>query len=216
MEKKSKPHTQYTMQPRVFDGYNKDLPIQVALGSKRGKEKQEASYIQSTNWVAGVSGWRLTPTGIEFGSGSGVFPPGTILFADIQDIATAKILGRKTAGSGVIEQLSVSDLITLLALASTNISDFNEAAQDAVGGSVGAGLSYNDGSGAISCTITQYTDALAKAAAEASTSIPIISTGTAAPGTTPTKVGNIYVDTNNKKLYFAVGTGSSADWIIAN
>jgi len=45
---------------------------------------------------------------------------------------------------------------------------------------------------------------------------PTISTGTAAPATTPAKVGDIYVDTTNKKLYFAAGTSSSADWIIAN
>jgi hypothetical protein len=48
---------------------------------------------------------------------------------------------------------------------------------------------------------------------ELDTEKPTISTGTAAPATTPTKVGDIFVDTNNKKLYFAVGTESSADWI---
>jgi hypothetical protein len=45
---------------------------------------------------------------------------------------------------------------------------------------------------------------------------PNISSGTAAPSSTPTKVGDIYIDTNNKKLYFAVGILSSADWEIAN
>lgn len=45
---------------------------------------------------------------------------------------------------------------------------------------------------------------------------PDITTGTAAPTTTPSRVGNIYVDTTNKKLYFAVGHSTSADWIIAN
>jgi hypothetical protein len=51
---------------------------------------------------------------------------------------------------------------------------------------------------------------------EGSVSFPIISTGTAAPSSTPAKVGDIYVDTTNKKLYFAAGNSSSADWIIAN
>lgn len=46
--------------------------------------------------------------------------------------------------------------------------------------------------------------------------IPVISTGTAAPTTTPTKVGDMYIDTTNKKLYFSVGTSASTDWIIAN
>lgn len=45
---------------------------------------------------------------------------------------------------------------------------------------------------------------------------PTISTGTSAPATTPAKVGDIYIDTTNKKLYFAAGISSSSDWIIAN
>lgn len=45
---------------------------------------------------------------------------------------------------------------------------------------------------------------------------PAIETGTSAPGSTPVKVGDIYVDTSAKKLYFATGTSSSADWTIAN
>lgn len=46
--------------------------------------------------------------------------------------------------------------------------------------------------------------------------VPVISTGTAAPATTPGKVGDMFIDTTNKKLYFATGTASSADWTIAN
>lgn len=48
------------------------------------------------------------------------------------------------------------------------------------------------------------------------TSQPIITSGTAAPSSTPQKVGDIYVDITNKKLYFSTGTSSSADWTIAN
>jgi hypothetical protein len=51
---------------------------------------------------------------------------------------------------------------------------------------------------------------------QTTTATPTISTGTAAPTTTPAKVGDIYVDTTNKKLYFAAGISSSSDWIIAN
>jgi len=43
-----------------------------------------------------------------------------------------------------------------------------------------------------------------------------ITNGTAAPTTTPAKVGNLYIDTVAKKLYIAVGVSSSADWIITN
>jgi hypothetical protein len=46
--------------------------------------------------------------------------------------------------------------------------------------------------------------------------VPAISSGTAAPTTTPAKVGDIFVDITNKKLYFATGTSSSSDWTIAN
>jgi len=48
------------------------------------------------------------------------------------------------------------------------------------------------------------------------TLFPTISTGTAAPTTTPTKIGNIFIDTTAKKFYFANGTTASTDWIITN
>lgn len=159
---KPKPHEQYQLAPVVFDGFSKDTQMKDALGSRRTKSRQEAADLRSTNWVPGVSGWRLTPSGLELGTASGVFPPGTITFTDIQSIATARFLGRTTAGTGVIEQLTAAQVITMLALTSAAISDFTEAAQDAVGNSVGTGLSYDDGSGAISCTITQYTDEMAQ------------------------------------------------------
>ena len=40
--------------------------------------------------------------------------------------------------------------------------------------------------------------------------------GTAAPTSTPTAVGNFFLDITNKKLYVATGTASSADWNILN
>lgn len=43
----------------------------------------------------------------------------------------------------------------------------------------------------------------------------LISSGSGAPGSAPTKVGAIYVDTTNKISYVAKGTGSSADWVEA-
>jgi hypothetical protein len=45
---------------------------------------------------------------------------------------------------------------------------------------------------------------------------PIISSGTSAPATTPTKVGDMYINTSTNKLYIATGTASSADWTITN
>lgn len=46
--------------------------------------------------------------------------------------------------------------------------------------------------------------------------LPNITSGVVAPSSTPEKVGNIYIDTVAKKLYFSTGTSSSADWTIAN
>lgn len=43
-----------------------------------------------------------------------------------------------------------------------------------------------------------------------------VTTGAVAPASTPSQIGEIYVDTVAKKLYFATGTASSSDWTIAN
>lgn len=45
---------------------------------------------------------------------------------------------------------------------------------------------------------------------------PNISTGTAAPATTPVKVGDIFVDTSTPNVYVAKGTASSADWLLVS
>ncbi len=46
--------------------------------------------------------------------------------------------------------------------------------------------------------------------------VPYITTGVNAPGSTPGKVGDIFVDTTHTKVYVATGTGSSADWTVLN
>ena len=43
-----------------------------------------------------------------------------------------------------------------------------------------------------------------------------ITSGAAAPTSTPVKVGDIYIDTTNKKVYIATGTSSSSDWTVVN
>ena len=40
--------------------------------------------------------------------------------------------------------------------------------------------------------------------------------GSGAPGTTPTALFQFYIDTNGKKLYVSMGTTNSSDWIILN
>ena len=39
-----------------------------------------------------------------------------------------------------------------------------------------------------------------------------VSSGAGAPSSTPSNVGDWYIDTTNKKAYVAMGTSSSADW----
>jgi hypothetical protein len=46
--------------------------------------------------------------------------------------------------------------------------------------------------------------------------LAVLTTGTAAPATTPAAVGLLYLDTANAKLYVSKGTASSADWIALN
>jgi len=43
-----------------------------------------------------------------------------------------------------------------------------------------------------------------------------ITTGTTAPSSTPTKVGDQFIDTTNGNIYIAKGTTSSADWVQVN
>lgn len=45
---------------------------------------------------------------------------------------------------------------------------------------------------------------------------PTISSGSAAPSSTPGKIGDIFVDATNHKMYFAECATSSACWVIAN
>ena len=45
---------------------------------------------------------------------------------------------------------------------------------------------------------------------------PIISSGAGTPSSTPSKVGDIYIDTTSDDAYIAVGTASSSDWEKSN
>lgn len=44
--------------------------------------------------------------------------------------------------------------------------------------------------------------------------VPNISSGSGAPGTTPGKIGDVYVDTAGPTMYVASGVASSADWTL--
>ncbi len=161
----------------------------------------------------------------EFLTNSSQIKDNTVTFAKMQNIATARILGRTTAEAGDIEELTAGAGISLsggqIACTITQVSQYtDEMAQDTCLGNIVAGTgltgAYDDEAGHydISCTITQYTDGMARNAVYPS--VPIITSGTAAPATTPGKVGDLFVDTNNKKIYVATGNSSSADWTLLN
>lgn len=61
-------------------------------------------------------------------------------------------------------------------------------------------------------TGTDNTRIVSPAALAATTTVARITSGAGAPGSTPTKVGDLYVDTTADELYVATGTASAADW----
>lgn len=153
-------HKQYNVKTPEYDGYDQVTLNFESVGSQRRKKVLESGEIHSTNFKIEngviVSGWRLTRRGIETVA-AGLFPPGSITFTDIQTIAANKILGRITAGTGVIEQLSAAQVKTLLAIVAADIPDFNEAAEDAVGNvladSSTIDFTYNDGGDSITAVL---------------------------------------------------------------
>jgi hypothetical protein len=149
---KPKPHNQFQLPPQVFDAYNKETPIQQALGSNRVQGKIEQADLRSVNYVPGVSGYRFTPTGVEVASFT--FPSGSIPLTVIQNISTDKILGRDTAGSGVIEELGLGAGLSISGgnLVNTVSAYTDEQAQDAVGGMVDVTLTYNDSTPSLGVT----------------------------------------------------------------
>jgi hypothetical protein len=48
------------------------------------------------------------------------------------------------------------------------------------------------------------------------TSTPVISSQAGAPGTTPSKIGDININTTAPAVYISTGTASSADWTIVS
>jgi hypothetical protein len=89
------------------------------------------------NWVDATDAWTSSEN-LNLASGKSLYVNGTLL-KDSSETLTNKTIN------------ATSNTITVT---SANVSDFNEAAQDAIGNSVGTGLSYNDTTGAISVDTT--------------------------------------------------------------
>jgi len=78
-----------------------------------------------------------------------------------------------------------------------------------------AELNILDGA-TLSVTELNYVDGVTSAIQTQINAKPTISSGAGAPASTPTKVGDIYIDTTGDDAYIAVGTASSADWEKSN
>lgn len=91
----------------------------------------------------------ITLTSDVTGTGTGSFATtianDAVTNAKAANMAANTIKGRITGSTGDPEDLTAANVKTILALASTDISDFTEAAQDAVGAMVGSTLTYTDG-----------------------------------------------------------------------
>lgn len=72
------------------------------------------------------------------------------------------------------------------------------------------------GSSSYATTISTTPTGLKHYNGSVTSNIATVVTGTAAPAVTPNFVGQLYVDTNNKKGYIATGTTNSSDWTILN
>jgi|JI8StandDraft_1071087.scaffolds.fasta_scaffold00207_25 hypothetical protein len=112
---------------------------------------------QALTYDSTLGKWKNTTGG---GGGGGVWGAITGTLSDQTDLQNALDLKADIASLGATAfSNDYNDLDNLPSIPSQYT---DEMAQDAVGNAVGAGLSYNDGTGSISSTITQYTDELAQ------------------------------------------------------
>lgn len=123
---------QNTLQPRAFDAYPKDDPIRQALGSGRVQTRWEAGTIQSANFVPGVSGWRITPRSIDINSF--LFLAGSVPISALANISTDRLLGRDTASSGAIEEISIGGGLEFTGSVSIQTSAFSGDVTKSAGG----------------------------------------------------------------------------------
>lgn len=107
----------------------------------------------SVTWAFDASTNKLTAT-----STSSAPADGSITNAKLADMVAATIKGRASgAGTGVPVDLTAAQVKTILALASTDLSDFTEAAQDAALGvivdSTTVDFTYNDAGNSLTAVV---------------------------------------------------------------
>ncbi len=170
----------------------------------------------------GVTG-NITVTGTV--DGRDVAADGTKL--DLLNIpASIADIGTPASGDKIlIQDITDSDNLKYVAFsefAGGGISNVVEDTTPQLGGTLDLnGNTVGDASAAdltklseLTATSTElnYVDGVTSAIQTQLDTKTTVSTGSSAPASTPTKAGDIYVDTTADVVYVAVGTASSADW----
>lgn len=112
---------QYTHKRPQFDAFDKKASVRAALGEQYIKVIMSGGSIQSSDFIPGVSGWRLLPTGgLEFGSvPSGTFPPGSVDYQVLGGISgPGTLLGRVSSGVGMADVIALGSSIVMAGLGS--------------------------------------------------------------------------------------------------
>lgn len=130
--------------------YDGDLAAIAGLAGTSGLARKTAANTWSLDTAAYLTANQtITATGDATGSGTTsialTIPNNTITNAKAADMAANTLKGNNTGSSADPADLTVAQVKTLLAYTSTDLSDFTEAAQDAVGAMVNSTLVYVDG-----------------------------------------------------------------------
>lgn len=132
-----------------------------------------------------------------------VVDDGSITSAKLADMAEATVKGRAAAaGTGVPVDLTASQVKTMLALASGDLSDFTEAAQDAVGAMLAdtatVDFTYTDATPELKADVKDASITNAKLADEAQSTIKgrAAAAGTGAPADLTAAQVRTIIDTN--------------------
>ena len=115
----------------------------------------------------------------------------------------------KTSGRLVISPSSstLREIVRYTAVGTDGTGDFVTVAERGIGGTTEQTHVIGE---------TVRNNVTAETIQEINDSATLISSGTTAPSSTPDKVGDVYLDTTAKKIYFATGTTDENDWTIVN